>query len=66
MLTALTNHVSNGQLFKLHSIMVKRAGDVFIDEVYIGNGQSTTDLGLKIIIQLPYFSQCVFIARIKV
>ena len=27
--------------------MVKRTGDVFIDEVYIGNGPSTTDQGFK-------------------
>ncbi|XP_061164553.1 fibrocystin-L-like [Saccostrea echinata] len=43
MLTALTNLVTDGQLFKVHYIRASRAGDVYIDEVYIGNGPSTND-----------------------
>ena len=44
---ALSSFINNGQLFKVQYIKVKRAGDIFIDEVYIGNGPSTKDLGIK-------------------
>ncbi|XP_062571096.1 fibrocystin-L-like, partial [Saccostrea cucullata] len=43
MLTALTNLVTDGQLFRVHYIKASRSGDVYIDEVYIGNGPTTKD-----------------------
>ncbi|XP_062600839.1 fibrocystin-L-like [Saccostrea cucullata] len=43
MLTALTNLVTDGQLFRVHYIKASRSGDVYIDEVYIGNGPTTND-----------------------
>lgn len=42
-LTALSSFKSNGQSFKIQYIKLSRAGDVFVDEVYIGQGPSTLD-----------------------
>uniref|UniRef100_K1QFR0 Fibrocystin-L n=1 Tax=Magallana gigas TaxID=29159 RepID=K1QFR0_MAGGI len=42
-LSALSSFTSNGQSFKIQYIELSRAGDVFVDEVYIGQGPSTLD-----------------------
>lgn len=42
-LSALSSFISNGQSFKIQYIELSRAGDVFVDEVYIGQGPGTLD-----------------------
>lgn len=51
----MSSFKSNGQSFKIQYIELSRAGDVFVDEVYIGQGPSTLDQGKKTTVYPGFF-----------